>query len=599
MSKRAGSLKGRMVGSLLLIALPLIGTITVLFMQTISAEQKAEVDKLSTLTKQIGNSVEQVALKSYSASDNLSENDLLLDKVDRNYQDELLKKAAIVQINSQVFEGYNRLVGYKKLDAIYVRGYDEIYDFLDPNQNEEIIRRKIEQLGMNDKDKMGRFWWYPVQQNFLTTNLYGNVRKDKVVIGSRRVFSSLHGAYQYLHIFAVPEQEFFLSYYDDAEREHAQVYILMPDGGLISSTDSEAVMKGQAPEPILNLNRQEQTEDVAIQKYKGQKYYIAKAQTHETGWNVFVIVSQDEIIAATENLYTKVMWMLAVGISLCAFILWQMYRRFVSPLAELDGSMKKVENGDFRAYVTPRGEIEIARMMKRYNKMLEGVQNNTEQQIKNEQRKKELEMQVLTNQINPHFLYNTLETIVWKSNEAGRPDIGRIAASLGKLYRLSIRGNVFVSLQQELDHVKAYIVIQESRYIDKVCHEVKLHNINPMQFQVLKLTLQPLVENCYLHATEQLDRRLKIRIDVRVSKQTIQIRVVDNGIGMDKQTLSQVIRQMRAADCTEQSSRRGSGIGLHNIYARIKLYQAEGDLRILSKKGWGTCLVITLPFKQN
>lgn len=596
---RNSSLKWRMILGVSAVLLPLLVMVSALFAQTIQAEQAAAEEKLRVLTRQISASLDEVAVGAYNASDNLAENEILLNKVDRKYDDRLVKMAMIQQVNGQVFESYNRLVGYEKMDAMYVRGVDEVYDFLDPNQSDEIVRQGIDALGMNDKDKMGWFHWYPLQDNFLTTTVYNVPRRDSVVLGSRRIFSTLHSEYQYLHVFAIEEQKFYDAYATQAQEMNTVVYVLDENGGLISSTQEDAVRRQAAPEEIIAL--QERPENSVFPwEEDNQQYYVSRAKSDLTEWDVIAFVPQDTMVAATTDLYQKVMGMLVVSVSLCGLILWYLYRRFVEPLSELDASMKRVEQGDFEAYVIPRGEAELVKMMKRYNKMLRGIRQRTDQQLEMERTKKDLEMQVLTNQINPHFLYNTLETIVWKSSEAGRPDIGRIASALGKLYRLSIKGGTFVQLSQELEHLQAYIAIQETRYGSKVTHQIRLRNVDPETCRILKLTLQPLVENCYLYATEGLDRRLKIRVEARCKNGRLQIRVVDNGVGMSRERLEQVRHQMVTGERAPQAGkvRASTGIGLHNIYARIRMYEQGGTLRIISKKEWGTAMIMEIPMEQ-
>ena len=229
--------------------------------------------------------------------------------------------------------------------------------------------------------------------------------------------------------------------------------------------------------------------------------------------------------------------------------------------------------------------------------MLKGLEHSLTEKLQMERLKRELEMEVLTVQVNPHFLYNTLETIVWKANAAGRPDIGRIATSLGKMYRLSIAGDRFVPLQQELDHLQAYAAIQSSRYGDKVALWVDMQGVEPSQCWVLKLILQPIVENCYLYAGENLDRQLKIRVWIRLVNNELHLRITDNGIGMSRKQLEKVRSQMLSGkkEAPKPGHRRSTGIGLHNIYARLKLYQPKSSMRILSKEGWGSSILLTMP----
>ena len=246
--------------------------------------------------------------------------------------------------NNALFESYSRLVRQERIGAIYMPARREVLDFRDPNQVTTLLVKQFEALDVANPDKLGRFFFYPLQKNFLSTETYGEPRRDMVVLGSRQ----------------------------------------------------------------------------------------------------------------------------------------------------------------------------------------------------------DLGMQVLMSQINPHFLYNTLESIVWKAGEAGRPDIGKLASSLGKLYRLSISGGLFVPLEQELEHVQMYMNIQRSRYGNKVDYEVRLH-----------------------------------------------------GVGMDRAALARLRDQIvHGRKPRAEANYRSTGIGLHNIGARLRLYAGSSScIRVQSKPQFGTRVTLELPWR--
>ena len=238
-------------------------------------------------------------------------------------------------------------------------------------------------------------------------------------------------------------------------------------------------------------------------------------------------------------------------------------------------------------------------MMTTYNSMLDSIRVGLDQQVQMERRKQELEMQVLMSQINPHFLYNTLETIVWKASEAGRPDISKMASSLGKLYRLSISGGLFVPLRQELEHVQMYMNIQRIRYGSKIDYEVRLHGCDAASVEVLKLILQPVVENSILYGMEGLEHVLRIRVAAYHRGDKLVLTVTDNGIGMDETALENLRQQIaHGRKPSAEKNRRSTGIGLHNIEARLRLYAGASDhVTVQSRPGFGTRVRIELPWK--
>ena len=298
-----------------------------------------------------------------------------------------------------------------------------------------------------------------------------------------------------------------------------------------------------------------------------------------------MLVPNRELMASALSLYVQILGVALFCLAVFALLIWHFYRRFMDPLARLEQAMRQADAGDLKAYVKPQGPAEVVRMMEGYNAMLDSLRTGIEQQMAMQRRRQDLEMQVLMSQINPHFLYNTLESIVWKAGEAGRPDIGKLASSLGKLYRLSISGGLFVPLEQELEHVQMYMNIQRSRYGNKVDYEVRLHGVDPDQVEVLKLILQPIVENSLLYGMEGLDRTLRIRVAAWRRGEKLLLTVTDNGVGMDRAALARLRDQIvHGRKPRAEANYRSTGIGLHNIGARLRLYAGSSScIRVQSK----------------
>ena len=277
---------------------------------------------------------------------------------------------------------------------------------------------------------------------------------------------------------------------------------------------------------------------------EGRPFDAAAAVCHSTDWRVLVLVPTRTLLASTFSLYFQILGVVALCLVVFAVLIWHFYRRFMAPLAQLEQAMRQADAGDLKAYVKPQGSVEVVRMMEGYNAILDSLRTGIEQQMEMQRRRQDLEMQVLMSQINPHFLYNTLESIVWKAGEAGRPDIGKLASSLAQLYRLSISGGLFVPLKQELEHVQMYMNIQRSRYGNKVDYEVRLHRVDPDGVEVLKLILQPIVENSLLYGMDGLDHTLRIRVAAWRREGKLVLTVTDNGVGMDKAALAALRQQI-------------------------------------------------------
>lgn len=572
--------------------------LSLLFSRSIRVQQRAHIQSISYTAQDISNTLDRFAEGVYSVSDAFSTDERLLEILDRSYgANPNAKKYAITYTNGALFESYSRLVKQKKIDAIYVVNRHDVQDFLDPNQTTALLIKNFEAMGMDDPGKYGKFYFYPLTDNYLRTESYGEVRRDQVVFGSRRVYSALKSGYPYLHVFSIEEQTLYDLYQLQAKRVGAEVYILTADGGLISSTNEDAVAAGAMPETIAAALAELQETNGAV-KIDGSAYDVAFAKGDSTPWTTVLLVPAESLTAATAELYVQTLSVLIVCVGIFALLIFYFYYRFMMPMTQLEEAMRRADAGDLCAYAKPQGPEEVSRMMTTYNSMLDNIRVGLDQQMKMERHKQDLEMQVLMSQINPHFLYNTLETIVWKAGEAGRPDISKMASSLGKLYRLSISGGLFVPLKQELEHVQMYMNIQRIRYGSKIDYEVKLHGCDTTHVETLKLILQPVVENSLLYGMEGLDHVLRIRVAAHHRGDKLILTVTDNGIGMDAETVEKLRQQIaHGRKPSAEKNRRSTGIGLHNIEARLRLYAgASNHVRVQSRPGFGTRVSIELPW---
>ena len=593
------SLRRRMLFTLLGCFVPMVVVISLLFVRSFLAQRQADIEALRYAAEDIRVTLDRFADGVYSVSDAFSTDERLIEILDRDYSaDPIAKQYAVTYANNALFESYSRLIHQERIGAIYIPSRREVFDFRDPNQVTTLLVKQFEAMQVDASDKLGRFFFYPLQKNFLSTETYGEARRDMVVLGSRRVYSALKSGYPYVHIFAIEEQTLYEHYQYQARRLGAAVYVLTEEGALISSTDEAAVAAGQVPAEVTAAAAALDAGTGSV-TLGGERYNAAASVCHSTDWKVLVLVPTRELLASSFSLYFQILGVVVLCLVVFAVLIWHFYRRFMAPLAQLEQAMRQADAGDLKAYVKPQGPAEVVRMMEGYNAMLDSLRVGIEQQMEMQRRRQDLEMQVLMSQINPHFLYNTLESIVWKAGEAGRPDIGKLASSLGKLYRLSISGGLFVPLEQELEHVQMYMNIQRSRYGNKVDYEVRLHGVDPDQVEVLKLILQPIVENSLLYGMEGLDHTLRIRVAAWRRGEKLLLTVTDNGVGMDRAALARLRDQIvHGRKPRAEANYRSTGIGLHNIGARLRLYAGSSScIRVQSKPGFGTRVTLELPWR--
>ncbi len=574
----------------------MIAAILWMFYHTNVEMKEMVVSKLQYGTKDVSTSLDEIVLNVYSVSEAFAVDDRLTEYTSGDYTDNPIKKRMYtVKIINNLFESYDFLRKNQRMAAFYTRK-GELFNFIDPNADDELCKEKLSELDINSREKLAKFYWYGVRDNFFKSDKSGNIRKDMAIIGSRRVFSRMYDGYDGVHLFAVSEETLYNCYKEILNQYGSMVYITDENGNLLSSSDENILRNGKVDDELADWVHGENLNSRFINKGKD---LVTAEKSELNGWITVIVTPMSAITKEVDKLQKNLLWVIVFCGALAMVAVRFLYGRFIAPVSLLNNSMQRVYNGDFTAYVqTDKRNSELEEMINYYNSMLESINRNVEQRIRTEQHKKELEMEVLMNQINPHFLYNTLETIIWQAAEAGRGDISRLAAALGRMYRLSVSGgDVMVTLKNELEHVMTYIKIQESRYEGKFEFDAAMADRDmASEYYTLKIILQPIVENAINHGMDGIDRILKIRIRIDIKDDRIKIRVIDNGIGMTRDKLKKVRDRISGKEPGEIAKGKSSNLGMRNINDRLKIYfGTENALKIHSKYNVGTIVEINIP----
>jgi Predicted signal transduction protein with a C-terminal ATPase domain len=261
------------------------------------------------------------------------------------------------------------------------------------------------------------------------------------------------------------------------------------------------------------------------------------------------------------------------------------------PIRMLCEKTALVAKGDFTTRTSCDNHDELSVLSDSFNDMaikLEQQVNSIKQEQEN---LRNMESKLLQAQINPHFLYNTLDTIIWLIEGNKNQEAIDIVVSLSEFFRVAVsKGKDFISIWEEELHIKSYLQIQQSRYCDILDYEITIPE-ELYQYQILKLTLQPLVENSLYHGIKMLRARGKITVTGELLGEDICFHVIDNGVGMDPEELIGLRKEVEFP-----GSEQSTGFGLANVNKRIKLnYGNMYGLDIQSKKGEGTDIAITIP----
>lgn len=286
--------------------------------------------------------------------------------------------------------------------------------------------------------------------------------------------------------------------------------------------------------------------------------------------------------------------LIAVLAAVMSIFAFAMSSDILLPIRELSDVAGKIAGGDLAARAKVDSKDEVEELADGFNYMADSLVELLEKVREEEEKRRKTDLRLLQEQINPHFLYNTLDTIVWLI-EVNEPNQAvDMVITLSDFFRLVLsKGKEFISIQQEEQHIRSYLQIQEKRYHDILDYEI---SIDPVlyQYEIPKLTLQPLVENALYHGIKYKRSRGNIRVEGSLAGDTIQLCVMDDGVGMEKEEVEALQKEIERP-CKETEK----GFGLTNVNERIRMYFGkEYGMKICSEKGQGTKIELIIPARR-
>ncbi len=267
-------------------------------------------------------------------------------------------------------------------------------------------------------------------------------------------------------------------------------------------------------------------------------------------------------------------------------------KRVTTPIGVLEESMKKLEDGDFDIVSVideKHSQVEIVRLNKNFNQMIIQIRKLMAKVVEEQTAQRKSELKALQNQINPHFLYNTLDSIVFMAESNRVAEVKTMVVALAKFFRISIsKGKPIITVREELEHVKNYMIIESIRYKDTFTFTI---DCDPEceECLAMKLMLQPFVENSIYHGLKNLESEGKIHIKVYKENDFIYYVVEDNGYGIRQEKIDELYERMHNNEVT-------NSVGIKNVYQRLKLYYgAEAEIFIESELDEYTRFIIKTP----
>jgi two-component system, sensor histidine kinase YesM len=307
----------------------------------------------------------------------------------------------------------------------------------------------------------------------------------------------------------------------------------------------------------------------------------------QTRWRIVTVGNVDEINGAMRRLAGILVAIFIVAVAVSAMVAGVISLRVSRPITELKKVMLHIEEGDFSVPVDVTGQKEIVLLSHSFNSMVLKVRDLMARLVDEQREKRKTELRALQNQINPHFLYNTLDSIVWLAENQRTKDVITTVVALARLFRISIsKGETFIRVQDEISHVRNYLTIQGIRYADKFTWTLDFQQ-EMVDLKVMKLILQPLVENAIQHGIG--DEEGHIAITGKIAEGFLVFRVTNSGYGIPDSKITEMYETMRG-------SAEHPSVGIRNVYQRLKLYYGErADIRIESVPDEETTVTLFIP----
>ena len=370
------------------------------------------------------------------------------------------------------------------------------------------------------------------------------------------------------------------------------IYLMDSAGEIIWHPKFELIASGRIKEN--NLLTATYSDGSIEEEFNNMVQTVVIKTVGYTGWKLVGVIKGTGI--SLNILKTRLFIVFVISLIIFIVVLINSYISFrvTDPIRELEKSVKKLEEGNLDADIYMGGSYEIQHLGKSVQDMKYRIKGLMQDIVTEHEEKRKSEFNSLQAQINPHFLYNTLDIIVWQIENEKQSEAVHTVTALARFFRLSLgKGKNIVTVKAEIEHVKNYLMIQHMRFKNKFDYEFDVEN-DVLELSSLKLMLQPLVENAIYHGMEFMDGDGLITIKAWREDNELYLSVADNGLGMTEDKVNLIL-----AGRSNSGNGRGSGIGVKNVNERIKLYFGEGyGLKIDSEPDVGTTITIHLPAKS-
>ena len=324
--------------------------------------------------------------------------------------------------------------------------------------------------------------------------------------------------------------------------------------------------------------------------FRSQRRQVTVKTVGYTGWKLVGVAPTESLRDNYSQLLLFALFVVSLSIFLLVFVNLRLSEWITAPMKKLDLAVRQLEKGAETADFDVDGPYEVEHLSHSVQSMVSTMRHLMEDVIQQEEEKRRSELDVLQSQINPHFLYNTLDSVVWMTENGRTQEAVVMLTALARFFRISLsKGSNIIPIGDELEHARNYLTIQKMRYKNKFSVDISAEP-GIEKLYTIKLIVQPILENAIYHGMEYADGDGEIHIRAFREGENAVIEVEDNGPGMSDETVQQLLKPGRC------SKAKGSGIGLRNVHQRIRLtFGAAYGLSIRSEPDNGTVVRICLP----
>lgn len=373
------------------------------------------------------------------------------------------------------------------------------------------------------------------------------------------------------------------------------IFLLLREGEVLLSS-SDTIEPGSRPLEAAAAYGQESPAEpnswVSL-SLNGSRSYLLYRSLPMEGWHMAVVLPYEDVYRLSRTLRREMLLVVCIVGLLSYGIALAIGRTTLSRLSQLAQTMHAVEQGDVTARITPVGKDEIGQLMGSFSRMMERIDGLLEEKVAYGREIKNLELKALQAQINPHFLYNSLDLISCTAIVHNVPEITRMVNALARFYKLSLsKGKEVISLKDELMHARLYIQIQNMRFEDRI-HVSWDIDEDLLDCQIIKIVLQPIIENAIIHGIfEKKEKTGTLSVSARRSENDIRIVIKDDGVGMSPDA----VRENFEPTMPGGISHTAGGYGIRNINDRLRLaYGTAYGLSCESVPGAGTTVTLLIP----